>query len=72
MLNLNIIFDPDRIPLVGHPQLALVPNPLPAEWHFLWDECAATMEHEGGWSREHAEAMAMAVICKRMHASSMK
>jgi hypothetical protein len=71
MLNLKIIFDPDRIPLVVI-QRAITPNQLPAAWHFLWDERAATMEYDYGLSREQAEAMALAEICKQMQAAQMK
>lgn len=44
----------------------VVPPPLPADWHFLWDERAAIMEHEGGLPRELAEARALDDVVQQM------
>jgi hypothetical protein len=44
----------------------LLPNQLPAEWHFEWDERAAIMEFEGGMTRAQAEARALVDILSRM------
>lgn len=44
----------------------LTPADLPADWHFLWDERAAFMEYDGGLTKEHAEAAALADILKLM------
>jgi hypothetical protein len=37
----------------------LLPDRLPPDWHFLWDERAAIMEFDGGLPRERAEAGAL-------------
>lgn len=69
-LNLDAIFDPDRLP--GEPVSSL-PDVIPtsssdlsADWHFEWDERAAIMEYEGGLPRERAEALALADVLARM------
>lgn len=52
--------------------LALAPEDLPAEWHFLWDERAAIMEYDGELPRERAEALALAEIRRLMQAARSK
>jgi hypothetical protein len=46
--------------------LAITPQDLPPEWHFLWDERAAIMEYDGGLNKEHAEAEALKDILRQM------
>jgi hypothetical protein len=45
---------------------SLTPADLPADWHFLWDERAAIMEHDGHLPRERAEALALADVLRQM------
>ncbi len=76
-LNLDKIFDPDRVP-GSH---ATSPEPamksaddlrpvdsinLPAEWHLEWDEIAMTLETQRGLPREQAEAVALLDVLRRM------
>jgi hypothetical protein len=44
----------------------ITPSELPPDWHFLWDERAAIMEHDGNLPREHAEAQALLDILRQM------
>jgi hypothetical protein len=39
---------------------------LPSDWHFAWDERAAILEYDAGFSRERAEAMALTEVLERM------
>jgi len=48
------------------PTPRMLPADLPADWHFLWDERAAITAYDGGLTREHAEAAALADILARM------
>lgn len=50
------------------PEPPVVPDDLPSEWHFEWDERAAIMEYDGKLPRPQAEALALADILKRMKA----
>ena len=74
MLDLDAIFDPDRLlppwsagPKSSTPVPRMVrPGDLPADWHFLWDERAAIMEYDGELPRERAEALALAEVVREM------
>jgi hypothetical protein len=72
MLDLDTIFDPDRMP--GAPasaSTAVMPRDLPVDCHFLWDERAAIMEYDGGLAREHAEAQALKYILEDMQKAGL-
>ncbi len=66
MLDLKMIFDPDRKAPAPAAIAAITPDDLPPEWHFVWDERAAIMEYEAGLPRERAEVLALAEIRQRM------
>jgi len=71
MLDLEAIFDPDVIEaeIAARQRRAarpLSPDDLPPDWHFRWDERAAIMEYDGGLTREHAEAEALAETVREM------
>ncbi len=78
LLDLDMIFDPDREPgqsgraaarkPTGRGQLLtwVSPSGLPAAWHFEWDERAADMEVNGQMPRERAEALALHDVLNRM------
>jgi hypothetical protein len=40
---------------------------LPGDWRVEWEERAAVLEYDGGFSRERAEALALAEIVGKMH-----
>jgi hypothetical protein len=67
MLDLRTIFDPDRVAPAAVPPFCVIPDDLPPEWHFLWDERAAIMEYNAGLPRERAEALALTDILNLMH-----
>jgi hypothetical protein len=69
MLDLRTIFDPDRVAPAAVPPFCKIPDDLPPDWHFLWDERAATMEYDAGLARERAEALALADILNLMHST---
>jgi hypothetical protein len=50
----------------------LSPTDLPADWHFLWDERSAIMEHDGGLHRERAEALALTDIVRAMNRAGVE
>jgi hypothetical protein len=67
MLDLDTIFDPDRMP--GAPACVsstLTPADLPADWHLAWDERAAIIEFDGSLPRERAEAEALKYVLDEM------
>jgi hypothetical protein len=67
MLDLDTIFDPDRLPhAAARSPSALTPADLPPDWHFLWDERAAIIEFGGGLPRERAEAEALKYVLDEM------
>jgi hypothetical protein len=40
---------------------------LPGDWRVEWEERAAVLEYDGGFSRERAEALALTEIVGKMH-----
>jgi hypothetical protein len=67
MLDLDTIFDPDRLPhAAGREPCSLTADDLPADWHYAWDERAAIMQYDGGLPREHAEAEALKYVLEDM------
>ena len=63
-LDLDTIFGPEGGG--SRPAVRPVPEDLPPDWHFEWDERAAIMEYEGGLPRERAEFLALLDIGARM------
>jgi hypothetical protein len=57
---------PAVIEAIKRPSASTMPEHLPPEWHFLWDERAAIMEYDGKMPRERAEAMALEDILGQM------
>ena len=72
MLDLATIFDPDRTAPAPPPAPVVTSDDLPADWHFLWDERAAIMEHDGQLPRERAEALALADILRAMERTGIR
>jgi hypothetical protein len=66
MIDLKMIFDPDRAPAARIPLAGTTPADLPPEWLLAWDERAAIMEYDGKLPREWAEALALAEIKQQM------
>ena len=66
LLDLKVIFDPDRGIPASPPVPARTAADLSADWHFAWDERAAIMEYDGGLSREQAEVHALLDILEQM------
>ncbi len=76
MLDLDVVFDPDRKPCgvalveLDSPARGLAgPDDLPTEWRCEFEERAAVREYDGGQAREHAEAEAFTEILARMRAA---
>jgi len=57
---------PDALGLIRSATVEPTPADLPPDWHLLWDERAAIMEHDGRLPRERAEAEALTDILRRM------
>jgi hypothetical protein len=72
MLDLDAIFNPDRVPVA--PQIRPVPvdglvirvEDLEPEWRIDWEERAAILEYDGGHPRERAEALALSEVIRLM------
>lgn len=76
MLNLDVVFDPDRKPCgvasveLDSPARGMAgPDDLPADWRVEFEEQAAVREYDDGQAREHAEAEAFTEILARMRAA---
>ena len=74
MLDLDTIFDPDRVEAVIRTRFfkSIGPDDLPGDWRVEWEERAAIIEYDGGLPREHAEALALDIILKEMHKTGVK
>jgi hypothetical protein len=72
MLNLDAIFNPDRIPAPRESNPAPIADPeirvedLDPDWRIAWEERAAILEYDGGLPRERAEALALTEIIGQM------
>ncbi len=64
MLDLKMIFDPDRKPPA--PAAEIGPDDLPGDWRVEWEERAAIMEYDGQLPREQAEHLAMIDVLRAM------
>ena len=71
MIDLKMIFDPDRAPAARIPLAGTTPADLPPEWLLAWDERAAIMEYDGGLAREHAEAQELKYILEDMQKAGL-
>ena len=72
MLDLDTIFDPDRVAEVvrtGQRSPCIGPESLPMERRIEWEERAAIMQYDGGLSRDQAEAEALTDILGQMRVS---
>jgi hypothetical protein len=78
MLDLDAIFDPDRIPAPRESNPAPVSEPdirvedLDMDWRIEWEERAAILEYDGGHLREHAEALALKEIIGQMRRAGVR
>ena len=71
MLDLDTIFDPDRVEAAVRNRsfkwnCGIGPDDLPGDWRIEWEERAAIMEFHGGLHRERAEAEALTDIIDQM------
>lgn len=71
MLDLDVIFDPDRPPLDALPSPAIRAKELLPDWWADWDERAAILEFDAGMHRERAEAEALKLILNNMRAAGI-
>jgi hypothetical protein len=62
---------PEVLRLIQQGTIDVTPSDLPPDWHFLWDERAAIMEHDGKMPRERAEAEALKDILRQMQAAGI-